>query len=152
MTMGFTRVALPVAVASLLFGAACETDVNRSVPPTHPRPDAAIAGDALSDTGPSDSIDGGAPLDGSPSDGEANDAGSDGGRADAAISTDAGGMAPLWPMAVGNRWTYSVTGICAGTLERVVLSAQPVAGRPSFQLSGCNGIVGNFSLPGGDEV
>jgi len=32
------------------------------------------------------------------------------------------------------------------------VSAEPFEGRPAFQLSGCNGITGNLSLPGGDEV
>lgn len=62
-----------------------------------------------------------------------------------------GATAPLFPLAVGYSWTYSITGTCAGTFQRMVISAMPVDGRPAFQVTGCS-ITVDYSVPGGDEV
>jgi hypothetical protein len=72
-----------------------------------------------------------------------------------------GATAPLYPLAVGNRWTYTVTAVgagsvcAAGSFDQHVLSANPAGGRAAFQLDNfCSGVAGpyDYSQPGGDEV
>ena len=71
------------------------------------------------------------------------------------------GTAALYPLTVGNRWTYQVSAVgggsvcAAGSYDQHVLSANAVGGRPAFQLdSFCTGVAGtgDYSQPGGDEV
>jgi hypothetical protein len=72
-----------------------------------------------------------------------------------------GGVAALYPLALGYRWTYTVTAVgggavCAtGSHDQHVLSANPAGGRAAFQLDNfCTGGAGvyDYSQPGGDEV
>ena len=67
----------------------------------------------------------------------------------------------LYPLAVGNRWTYTVTAVgagsscAAGSFDQHVLGANAAGGRAAFQLDNfCSGAAGtyDYSQPGGDEV
>jgi hypothetical protein len=70
--------------------------------------------------------------------------------------------ADLYPLAVGNTWTYNVTIVGAGstcspgTFSQSVLSANPAGGRAAYQVSDfCTALAGetyDYSTPGGDEV
>src|SRR5207253_2269887 len=83
--------------------------------------------------------------------GDAMDAGNTGddlggGGGDLA-SGGGGGSAKLYPLAVGNQWSYVVTqvgagSVCApGTHTQQVTSANPVGGRAAFQMNSfCSGI------------
>ena len=71
------------------------------------------------------------------------------------------GAGDLYPLAVGNTWTFDVTAVGAGsvcspgTYMQSVVSANPVGGRDAFQLTDfCSAISGtyDYSMPGGDEV
>jgi len=71
------------------------------------------------------------------------------------------GSAALYPIAVGNSWTFTVAAVgagsvCdAGTYMQQVVSANPVGGRAAFQMTDfCTGISGtyDYATPGGDEV
>jgi len=67
----------------------------------------------------------------------------------------------LYPLALGDRWTFTVAAVgagstCApGTTSQTVVSADAVGGRPAFQMTSfCSGITGtyDYSAPGGDEI
>jgi hypothetical protein len=71
------------------------------------------------------------------------------------------GTPVLYPLAVGNRWTFSVAAVGAGAIcspgsyDQRVVSANPAGGRAAFQLTNfCTGVGGtyDYSEPGGDEV
>lgn len=72
-----------------------------------------------------------------------------------------GGAMPLYPLAVGNRWTFTVASVGAGSVcapgsyDQTVVSANPAGGRAAFQVTNwCTGAAGtyDYSEPGGDEV
>ncbi|MDB4968392.1 MAG: hypothetical protein JWN44_4081 [Myxococcales bacterium] len=72
-----------------------------------------------------------------------------------------GGTSKLFPLALDNRWTYSVTAVGAGAVcatgmhDQKVVSANLAGGRPAFQLTNwCTGAAGtyDYSEPGGDAV
>ena len=72
-----------------------------------------------------------------------------------------GTTAALYPLAVGYRWTFTVTAVgagstcAAGSFDQHVVSANAAGGRAAFQLDNfCSGVSGtyDYSLPGGDEV
>jgi hypothetical protein len=76
--------------------------------------------------------------------------------ADLAAGDLAAPTAPLWPFNIGNSWSYSATGFCTGTIDRIVASANPTDGRAAFQIAssstGCTTVDVSYSTPGGDEV
>ncbi len=85
----------------------------------------------------------------------------DGGGGDGGAPDGAAGSHALYPLAVGDRWTYKVTlvgagSVCAaGSHDQQVVSANAVGGRAAFQMTSfCSGIAGagDYSAPGGDEV
>jgi hypothetical protein len=94
--------------------------------------------------------------------------GADAGPADAGSPSDSGFMgndagssdgglprpSTLWPFAVGYRWTYYGSGSCPGISTKTIVSDNPLAGRPAFQLDGCAGIQVTYApvQDGGDEV
>lgn len=72
-----------------------------------------------------------------------------------------GGAAKLYPLALGYKWTYTVTAVGAGAVctpgsySQEIKSANAVGGRPAFQMTSfCSGIGGtnDYSNPSGDEV
>jgi hypothetical protein len=73
-----------------------------------------------------------------------------------------GGGGALYPIALGNRWTYTVAAVgagsvcAAGSYDQAIVSANPGSdGRPAFQMTSfCSGVAGtqDVSTPGGDEV
>ncbi len=74
---------------------------------------------------------------------------------------DAGATTPLYPLALGARWSFKVQalgvgGQCnSGMFDQTVLSANGAGARPAFQLTSfCTGAPGtsDLSTPGGDEV
>jgi hypothetical protein len=71
------------------------------------------------------------------------------------------GTSSLYPIAVGDSWTFNVAAVGAGstcspgTYTQAVQSANATGGRAAFQMTDfCTGITGtyDYSLPGGDEV
>jgi hypothetical protein len=71
------------------------------------------------------------------------------------------GSTALYPIAVGDRWTYTVAAVGAGSVcaagshDQQVVSANAAGGRAAFQMTSfCTGIAGagDYSTPGGDEV
>ena len=68
----------------------------------------------------------------------------------------------LYPLAVGNTWTYNVATVgagstcSAGTYSQTVQSANSVGGRAAYQVTDfCTALAGetyDYSTPGGDEV
>ena len=85
----------------------------------------------------------------------------DGGNGSGSGSGTHGGSDKLFPLAMGNSWTYSVaavgTGsICAtGSHEQHVVSANPTGGRDAFQVTNfCSGAAGTFdyATAAGDEI
>jgi hypothetical protein len=147
-----------IAAALLVLGGGCsEAESHDPGPPTFRRSDGGSfdgtdAGRSDSKPLDADAVDARSVPDGGAFDGGSDVGPVDGGRADAARADAGGGPAALWPIAVGDRWTYSDTGNCPGMSERAVVSANPVGGRPAFQLRGCNGVIVDLSVPGGDEV
>ena len=76
-------------------------------------------------------------------------------------SGSTGGSHDLYPLAVGDTWTFDVTAVGAGsicspgTYMQSVVSANPVGGRDAFQMTNfCTGVSGtyDYSKPGGDEI
>jgi hypothetical protein len=72
-----------------------------------------------------------------------------------------GGSTKLFPLAVGNRWTYTVAAVGTGAIcatglhDQTVVSANMAGSRPAFQLTNwCTGAPGtyDYSEPGGDAV
>lgn len=72
-----------------------------------------------------------------------------------------GGSDKLFPLALGNSWTYSVAAVGAGSIcatgshEQHVVSANPAGGRDAFQITNfCSGAAGTFDYAAGtgDEI
>jgi hypothetical protein len=94
--------------------------------------------------------------------------GDDGGGTDGGTGSDSGsgsggggGSHVLYPLAVGNSWTYSVEAvgagsICApGTHEQHVVSGNMAGGRAAFQMTNfCSGVTATYDYSAGanDEV
>lgn len=87
--------------------------------------------------------------------------GGDGHGSGSGSGSGSGTSHALYPLGAGDRWTYAVTAVgagsicAAGTHEQHVVSANAVGGRPAFQLTSfCSGIAGTYDYaPGtGDEV
>jgi hypothetical protein len=86
----------------------------------------------------------------------------DGGTSGSGSGSGSGStQSALYPLAVGNTWTFTVAAVGAGstcspgTFSQTVQSANEVGGRAAFQLTDfCTGISGtyDYSEPGGDEV
>jgi hypothetical protein len=113
-------------------------------------------GNGGSDGGAADMANGGAGGGGGGGSG-----GGGGGGSGGAGGGGGGGTAALYPLAVGNRWSYNVQpvgggSICApGSHDQHVLSANAAGGRPAFQLDNfCSGAAGtyDYSQPAGDAV
>jgi hypothetical protein len=103
------------------------------------------------DAAPQVSTDGAA-VPGSPPDAQLDSSSSHMGGGDPAV---------LFPLAVGQRWSYSFTNVGGGSLcapglhDQIVVSDDPEGGRSAFQLTNpCTGVIGTnaFSAPGGDQV
>jgi hypothetical protein len=82
---------------------------------------------------------------------------------DAGPGSDSSGTGSkhLYPLALGETWTFDVSAVgagsvCApGTHMQAVVSANSIGGRDAFQMTSfCTGITGtnNYSAPGGDEI
>jgi hypothetical protein len=72
-----------------------------------------------------------------------------------------GNSGALYPMAVGDSWTFSVAAVGAGSIcaagshEQHVMSANAVGGRAAFQLTNfCTGVTGtyDYAVNGDNEV
>src|SRR3954471_19083264 len=72
-----------------------------------------------------------------------------------------GGSDKLFPLAMGNSWTYAVAAVgggsicAAGSHEQHVVSANPAGGRDAFQITNfCSGVAGTYDYAAGtgDEV
>jgi hypothetical protein len=91
-----------------------------------------------------------------------NGASPDGGNGSGSGSSGSGsGSVQLYPIALGDSWTFDVTAVgagstcAAGTYMQAVVSANATGGRAAFQMSDfCTAISGtyDYSAPGGDEV
>jgi hypothetical protein len=93
-----------------------------------------------------------------------NDAGgngSDAGSGSGDGGGTGGGTAKLYPLALGYKWTYTVTAVGAGSVcapgsySQEITSANAAGGRPAFQMTSfCTSLGGtyDYSNPSGDEV
>jgi hypothetical protein len=80
---------------------------------------------------------------------------------DGAVGSGSQGSQALYPLAMGESWTYSVTAVgggavCSpGTYTQQIVSANAVAGRAAFQMTNfCSAIAGTYDYAAGtgDEV
>ncbi len=76
-------------------------------------------------------------------------------------SSDTGGSSALYPLAMGNSWTYAVAAVgagsicAAGTHEQHIVSSNSVGTRPAFQMTNfCSGVSATYDYAAGanDEI